>query len=49
MYLFKFFNSPIEGGKLYVQLIDLRLIVSSGYSPNPVRSHLSPRLFITRA
>jgi hypothetical protein len=42
VYLFKFFNSPVEGGKLYVQLIDLRLIIGSGYSPHPLRSHFVP-------
>lgn len=48
MYLFKFFNSPVEGGKFYVQLIDLRLIIGSGYSPNALRLHLSP-LFVYHA
>lgn len=35
MQLFNFFNSPVEGGKLCVQPIDLRLIIGSSYSPNP--------------
>ena len=48
MYFFKFFNSLVEGGKLYVQLIDLRLIIGSGYSPNPLRSHFVPQVCLSR-